>query len=147
LVVTHSTGDAHPKQLQMFWPEHLMDVAPDALAREQALPAGYELRTYRDGDEAGYLTVMHAAGFASFDHAGKKLGRVVCAAATARFLRAGYRRIYLKTDDWRLPAIVTYLRLGYVPLLYAPDMAERWQAVHARLNWPYAPGESSLSAG
>lgn len=73
------------------------------------------------------------------EHAGKHLGMVVCAAATARFLRAGYRRIYLKTDDWRLPAIVTYLRLGYVPLPYAADMAERWQAVCAKLDWPYTP--------
>ena len=73
------------------------------------------------------------------DHAGKHLGRVVCAATTARFLRAGYRRIYLKTDDWRLPAIATYLRLGYVPLLYAAGMDERWQALCARLDWPYSP--------
>jgi mycothiol synthase len=200
--MTHSTGDAHPGQLQMLWPEQLLDISPDALVPEQALPAGYELRTYREGDEAAYLAVMHAAGFSFFDHeavqrwldkvlpdglflvvyrptgqvvatamathnpsplhpfggelgwvagspdhAGKKLGRVVCAAATARFLRAGYRRIYLKTDDWRLPAIVTYLRLGYVPLLYAPDMAERWRAVCARLSWPYMPSESSQSAG
>jgi mycothiol synthase len=200
--MTHPTNDVAPKQLQMLWPEHLVDAPPDSLAPEQVLPDGYQLRTYRDEDEAGYLAVMHAAGFTFFDqevvqrwldkvlpdgfflvvyrstgqivatamathnpsplhpfggelgwvagspdHAGKKLGRVVCAAATARFLRAGYRRIYLKTDDWRLPAIVTYLRLGYVPFLHAPDMAERWQAVCARLNWPYTPVGSSLSAG
>jgi predicted dehydrogenase/GNAT superfamily N-acetyltransferase len=44
-------------------------------------------------------------------HKGKRLGAVVTAAATARLIRAGYRRIYLMTDDVRLPAIKTYLDL------------------------------------
>jgi mycothiol synthase len=86
------------------------------------------------GGELGWL-----AG--SPEHAGQHLGQVVCAAVTARFLRAGYRRIYLKTNDWRLPAIVTYLQLGYVPLLYAADMTERWQVLCAKLDWPYTPSD------
>jgi len=69
------------------------------------------------------------------EHAGKGLGLAVCAAATGRFIRSGYRRIYLKTDDWRLAAIKTYLKLGYEPLLYCDGMAERWQAVCDRLGW------------
>jgi mycothiol synthase len=43
--------------------------------------------------------------------------------------RAGYRRIYLLTDDFRLPAIRIYLALGYAPLFHTPGMQERWQAV------------------
>jgi mycothiol synthase len=65
---------------------------------------------------------------------GKHLGLAVCAAVVARFLSAGYRRIYLWTDDWRLPAIKTYLRLGFEPLLYLDDMEERWRAVHCQLE-------------
>jgi mycothiol synthase len=38
----------------------------------------------------------------------------------------GYRHIHLDTEDWRLPALKIYLRLGYKPLLYAPDMATCW---------------------
>jgi mycothiol synthase len=192
--VTSPTNDAKPKPLQMIWPEHLARIPPDSLALDQSLPRGYQMRTFRDEDEGGYLAVMHAAGFADFDHeavqrwldrvlpdgfflieykpthqivatamathnptplhpfggelgwvagspehAGKHLGQVVCAAATARLLRAGYRRIYLQTNDWRLPALLTYLRLGYAPLLYASDMAERWQAICTSLGWPYTP--------
>jgi mycothiol synthase len=70
------------------------------------------------------------------DHRGKGLGLAVCAAATARFIRAGYRNIYLRTDDWRLAAIKTYLRLGYEPFLFRDDMAERWRRVCGRLRWP-----------
>ena len=82
------------------------------------------------GGEVGWVA-------AAPGHRGRSLGAAVCAAAVARFLRAGYRRIYLKTDDWRLPALKTYLRLGFFPLLFSPDMAERWQRVCEQLDWPF----------
>ena len=61
--------------------------------------------------------------------------RAVCAAVVARFLQAGYERIYLKTDDWRLPAIKVYLQLGFVPFLFTMGMEERWKTVCAKLKW------------
>lgn len=72
-------------------------------------------------------------------HAGKGLGAAVCGAVTARLLSIGYRDIHLYTDDWRLPALKTYLKLGYEPLLCGPDMAARWLLICARLGWPYTP--------
>jgi mycothiol synthase len=177
------------QQLQMLWPEHLLDTPP-----EPVFPLAYELRTFRPGDEEGYRQVMVGAGFASFnpdevrrwrdralpdgffvivhrpsdqivttamathnpsslhpsggelgwvagsvEHARKRLGQAVCAAVTARLLRIGYRRIYLRTDDWRLPAIVTYLRLGYLPFLHALDMEGRWQKIYENIGWPFTP--------
>ncbi len=80
-----------------------------------------------DGGELGWVA-------ADPQHRGKGLGLAVCAAVTARFIEAGYRQIYLKTDDRRLPAIKTYLKLGYEPLLYAGDMAERWRQVRRQLS-------------
>ncbi len=68
------------------------------------------------------------------DHKGKGLGAAVCAAVVARFLQAGYRDIYLLTDDWRLAAIEVYLRLGFEPLLFCEGMAERWAKVLAQLG-------------
>jgi mycothiol synthase len=72
-------------------------------------------------------------------HAGKGLGRAVCAAVVARFLQAGYERIYLKTDDWRLPAIKVYLQLGFVPFLFTTGMEERWKTVCGKLKWAFTP--------
>ncbi len=72
-------------------------------------------------------------------HAGKGLGRAVSAAVTTRFIGAGFRNIHLYTEDWRLPALKTYLKLGYVPFLYTPGMPERWRAVCAQLGWPFTP--------
>jgi predicted dehydrogenase/GNAT superfamily N-acetyltransferase len=73
------------------------------------------------------------------EHAGKGLGLATCAAVTALYIRRGYRDIYLCTDDWRLPAIKTYLKLGYEPELYMPDMAERWRIVRETLSRKGAP--------
>ncbi len=78
---------------------------------------------------------------ASAAHSGRGLGRAVCSAAVARLIEAGFRCIYLQTDDWRLPAIRTYLRMGFVPFLFAPDMAERWRVACEQVSWPYTPDE------
>jgi mycothiol synthase len=67
------------------------------------------------------------------EHRGKGLGYAVCAAVTRRFLEIGYRNIFLRTDDFRPPAIKLYLKLGYVPFLFAPDMEPRWRDICARL--------------
>lgn len=72
-------------------------------------------------------------------HAGRGLGLAVCAAVTARLIAAGYRGIHLYSEDHRLPALNTYFKLGYQPLLYAPDMAGRWRQVCALLGRPFAP--------
>ncbi len=80
------------------------------------------------------------------DHAGKRLGRAVCAAAVARLLAAGYSCIYLLTEDYRLPALRTYLGLGFEPFLCGPDMKGRWKAVCENVNWPFTPDRWPTSA-
>ena len=69
------------------------------------------------------------------DHSGRGLGMAVCSAATRRLVQGGYRRIYLKTDDFRLPAINIYLKLGYRPFLFCDGMPERWDSVYGKLKW------------
>jgi mycothiol synthase len=85
-----------------------------------------------EGGELGWLAADPA-------HTGKHLGTALSAAVTARFVAHGYRHIHLYTEDWRLAALKTYLALGYVPYLYAPEMPARWRAVCAQLAWPYTP--------
>ncbi|MCX8107871.1 MAG: GNAT family N-acetyltransferase [Verrucomicrobiae bacterium] len=70
-------------------------------------------------------------------HRRKGLGTAVCGAVTRLFLALGYTDIYLRTDDWRLPAIAMYLKLGYVPLLFAPEMEHRWMTVFEQLGRPW----------
>ncbi len=111
-----------------FVVEH--DATGDMVASAMAQHVPEEL--HPEGGALGWVMGQPA-------HSGKGLGLTVCAAATARLLSAGYRRIYLKTDASRLPALKTYLKLGYVPFLFAPDMKERWRKVCEKLSWPFAP--------
>jgi mycothiol synthase len=65
---------------------------------------------------------------------GKRLGRQVTLAVLYDFARRGLADSVLETDDWRLPAIATYLKCGYVPELREPVDADRWQVVRAALS-------------
>lgn len=87
---------------------------------------------YPDGHEVGWIA-------ASPDHGGHRLGRIVTAVATARLLDIGAECIYLQTDDFRLPALKSYLSVGFVPHLWADGMAPRWRAICTRLNAPFTP--------
>jgi len=72
-------------------------------------------------------------------HKGKGLGRAVSAAVLARYAAAGYRRIYLHTDDFRLPAIKIYLDLGFEPFLHRDGMRARWKTLCEQLGRDYTP--------
>lgn len=75
-------------------------------------------------------------------HLGKGLGKAVVAATTADLAKARYSRVYLSTDDWRLPAISLYLKLGWKPLLFQPDMEDRWKAIFTQLGREFSPDSS-----
>lgn len=67
-------------------------------------------------------------------HQGIGLGKAVVTAVTRLLIQRGYGRIYLLTDDWRLPAIATYLSLGWKPYIYKDEMQTRWDAVQKALK-------------
>jgi mycothiol synthase len=73
------------------------------------------------------------------DHRCRGLGYAVAAAATCRLVEAGYREIYMLTDDWRLGAIKIYLRMGWQPHMFRDDMPDKWRAVCESIHWPYTP--------
>ena len=71
---------------------------------------------------------------ASAEHRGHQLGYHVSLAALHQFLKEGVHHAVLHTDDSRLAAIVTYLKLGFFPYLSEPDHAERWQKIYQILQ-------------
>jgi mycothiol synthase len=77
-------------------------------------------------------------------HRGRNLGGQVTARALAVALQLGPRPIYLLTDDFRLPALKVYLKLGFVPDMGHPSYAGRWQAIFERLGESYATYRSLL---
>jgi mycothiol synthase len=84
------------------------------------------------GGALGYL-VVHP------DHRRTGLGKVLTALAVRRLLDAGYQTIWVGVQGFRLPAIKTYLKLGFVPFLHQVGLAERWRRICDQIEWPYTP--------
>lgn len=70
---------------------------------------------------------------------GQGLGALVTAVATRRMLECGYRVVHLYTETWRLAALKTYLRLGYVPYLDGDGAEAAWRLICDALPWPFDP--------
>lgn len=85
------------------------------------------------GDETtGYV---HYVGCRP-SHAGHKLGYLVNLAVLLLFQKRGCRDCTLKTDDHRLPALKTYARLGFRPLITQDSHPARWRALARHLALP-----------
>ena len=66
---------------------------------------------------------------------GRGLGHLLNAIAVYTLKKAGMKTAWLTTDDWRIPAIRTYLKAGFAPDLESqPDFKERWHKICAILN-------------
>ena len=178
-----------PRQLRMRRPA-LEDLP------ELGTPAGYALRTFREGDEAAWGAIMEApegidtgwtvekvrasmmtrpqfeaeglffvtcdaeedrpvasaaawrvpaeerfTGYVHMvaalpEHRGKGLGRLATLATLHYMRQHGFRDVLLETDDFRGPAVRTYLGLGFVPVYLedpASDHVARWSALFTQL--------------
>lgn len=95
--------------------------------------------------DAGYV---HYVG-ARFSERGKRLGEVVTRRVLAHFAAEGLHQAVLETDDFRLPAIWTYLRLGFVPEARGPGDVVRWSRVLCNLTTGQASNtvQASSAAG
>lgn len=62
-------------------------------------------------------------------HRGKGLGHLVNAAVLHKLKEQGYQKAHLKTDDWRLAAINSYLKAGFEPMNTHISHAERWDVI------------------
>jgi len=80
----------------------------------------------RHGSDTGYVHMVGALP----EYRGRKLGYLVSLAAMHKLKCEGFSKAVLQTDDFRLPAIKTYLDLGFVADLSVHDsMPGRWEAV------------------
>lgn len=122
--------------------------------KSKLLPAGWFLVTEPAGTQlaasamslhnySGRSTCAGTLGWVGCrpEHRGQGLGTVVTAAATARLLQSGYKHVELYTEHFRLPAIATYFRLGYIPYIYNQAVAEVWQEVCVQINQTFAPDQ------
>ena len=89
--------------------------------------------THKDG--SGYVHMVKAKA----SERGKGLGHAMAGYALRVFAERKVDRVVLTTDDFRLPAIKTYLDAGFLPVIYhdpESDMDARWNEVLKQLNYP-----------
>jgi mycothiol synthase len=110
--------------------------APDVdaiyvIEHEGAVVATASARYDRDKfPDSGYV---HWVGVHP-DHRGRKLGRLISVRVLEHFRDAGCRDAVLETDDFRIPAIKTYLGLDFIPECDHPNHPERWARVEEILG-------------
>ena len=88
-------------------------------------------------DEENFGTVHMVA--VKKEAQGKGLSAPVVAAVLARSLEKGREHITLTTDDFRVPAVKTYLKLGFIPVVGDMPMRRRWQALLRTLGYKTLP--------
>ncbi len=66
---------------------------------------------------------------------GRHFAMIVCMAVMNKFKESSYKRICLYTDETRLPALKTYLKLGWKPVITEENRSV-WQYVEKALNYP-----------
>jgi len=76
---------------------------------------------------------LHMVG-ALTAHSGHGLGYWASLAALRRMCEEGRTRAVLRTDDFRKPAIKTYLKLGFVPLCLDESHEGRWKAIFKEMH-------------
>ena len=111
--------DEYMKKDSSYKPERILFACVDGI------PVATASAWYREeyGKDTGYLHMVGALP----EYKGRKLGYLVSLAAMIKLKDEGFKRIVLQTDDFRLPAIKTYLDLGFEVDLTSDDtIPERW---------------------
>lgn len=97
---------------------------------EDTIAATASCRSLPGQPQCGYLhwVAVHE------DFRALGLGRSISAAALREFAAQGKSSAILDTDDHRIPAIKTYLKLGFEPEFLSAKHEERWQKVLAAIT-------------
>ena len=65
------------------------------------------------------------------DSRGKGYGTLLNRVAEYTLKKEGMQTAFLTTDDWRIPAIKSYIRAGFIPDLSTEDFKARWEKIYA----------------
>lgn len=68
------------------------------------------------------------------DHRGNKLAEFLICCVISSFRKAGYTKIYLGTQDFRLAAIKLYLKTNWIPHIFTNEMNMRWKTIYKNLG-------------
>ena len=80
-------------------------------------------------------------------HTGHKLGKGVSLSVLRYFREHGFKCVKLDTDDFRIPAVKTYLNLGFLSVHVDADQPERWRKVFGILGVEPIPDQAAVVRG
>jgi mycothiol synthase len=106
-----------------FRPERLFFITYQNRPVATAMASDWHIAAHRS--DIGFV---HMVGVLPA-HRGKHLGFWVSVSVLHRFVAEGKRLAVLQTDDFRLPAIKTYLQLQFEPFLMHENHRHRWRHV------------------
>ena len=69
---------------------------------------------------------------------GKRLGYVATEQVLDYVEKRNIPVLYLTTDEFRFPAIKTYLKLGFISVMWDVDMHDRWFSILKELGYKKA---------
>ena len=129
---THSEIIDHPQ----FPPDGLFFITQN----KQPIGTACAWKKDTHDTEIGYL---HMIGVKP-NHSGHRLGKWVSLAVIHYFCDHSFKCVILDTDDFRLPAVKTYLNLGFVPIFADTDHPKWWRNLFQKLKLPVLPDQTSL---
>jgi mycothiol synthase len=100
-------------------------------ATRQGRPVG-TASTYLYPDPAGEVAELGWVAVLP-EHRGHGLAMQACRAVLGYMRAHGHRYAFLRTEDFRLAAIKTYLRLGFEPEMTDPSHPGRWEEIRRAL--------------
>jgi len=115
------------------------------IAADPAFSPDRVLFVVRDGEAVGTATAwqvigcppeigyLHYVGVLPSE-TGKRLGYQISLAALHKMVKEGRKAAVLLTDDFRIPAIKTYIKLGFHPVLVHENQRIRWRKVFAQMG-------------
>lgn len=120
------------------------DTENEITNRDVFVPDGFYFATHRDvpvgtacawrqsvdEKDVGYV---HMVGVVA-EHTGHKLGKWVSLAVLCYFRDNNFKCSMLDTDDFRIPAVKTYLNLGFIPVYVEEGQPERWRKIFKELE-------------
>jgi mycothiol synthase len=84
---------------------------------------------YRWGPGIGYVLFVGVAK----PYQGRGLGYQMTLHVLLDFQKHGFQSAILETDETRLPALKTYLKLGFLPRIVHPQQYRQWDTIFASL--------------
>ncbi len=116
------------EQLLLRWEDY--QLADTLFVEQDGKPVATVTAIVHPAKKQGYVHMVAAHPACRGRGVGALLNQLAC----ARFWEAGCESAWLTTDDFRIPAVKSYLSAGFLPVDCDADMTDRWEKLLTKLG-------------